>query len=281
MFFIPAGVQLADRVIYSEVKGYGQDGHDMSLWLHDDGDIHSGMFYKNAKKEYDALAKATEAGLRVPLPLLCGKIPRNVWFESGIRMVAEMIHRDDVGKIQLPTSYDDVTAVETCLRQVLRRVPRGENPFNAFKQPYSAGFVVRGPRSPFRVGSPTEKYEKTDSLCWIAKTCGETFYRLIDLGYLHLCPGTGNWTTEAELTDMSDCYDLQRDKNIEAIIKIREEKFEGDFWQTLIGPTHTANLTPFFIGGMLGKNTSVKEAASELEHKVRAKVAQLKVQHLQ
>ena len=118
------------------------------------------------------------------------------------------------------------------------------------------------------MGDPADKYELTEENIGIARQCGSTFLQLIDLGYLHLSPGTGNWTQAGELTDMADCYDLRKDKNLHRIVFQREHNWNQDFWESLIGPFHTSNLSPFFIEGVFGQEMPLRDAAEELKRVV-------------
>jgi hypothetical protein len=270
VFFLPYNVVIDGVERYIEVKGYGQDGHEMNLFLHGDGDIHFGMFYKNAKKEYSILQKSREANLRVPMPLLLGKITKQEWLRSAIRAMKSRAYlfddEENVEQLDL-VQYDNIQALEETINRLEMSQYREDN-LSAYRQPYDAGFVMRAPISPFRLGDPSLKYELNNKNMMIARSCGQTFIRLLEIGYLHLCPGTGNWTTKGELTDMSDCYDLKKDKNIDKIIRDRETKVQADFWEDLIGERHTANLSPIFIRAMLDKEASVKEATIELKKKV-------------
>jgi len=274
VFFYPYTVIVGQRPRFIEPKGYGQDGGHMNLFLHDDGDIHFGMFYKNAAKEYAILLKACQLGLRVPLPLLLGKISRATWLTNGLESAKSLAHLFCKSPEQLPTitAESNLQTIEHYLRQVF---PYQKDPLNAFRQPYSAGIVIRAPLSPFRIGDPSERYAENAKNTWIARKCGQTFWKMVDLGYLHLSPGTGNWTTMAELTDMSDCYDLRKDRNLESVISSRENKVQADFWQDLIGERHTGNLSPYFIEGMLGDSASLEEAGMELAMKMQDTLSSL------
>ena len=273
VFFLPETIHDGKHERFIEVKGYGQDGRNICLWKHWDGDIKNGIFFKNARKEYNILNKAFAVGLRVPKAVLLGKISKEEWFKSG-KIVAERVFETDLSaygpknnkQLEAHLKSIDAFAHEHILN----------NPLSAYKQPYNAGIVIRAPLSPFRLGDPSETYELHSRNTFIATKCGQTFYKLLDLGYLHLCPGTGNMTTMAELTDMTDCYDLKKDKNLQQIINNREadEEVETNFWEDLIGPRHTGNLSPYFIQGMLGKEASLEEAAQELKNKVQFKLTE-------
>lgn len=267
VFFYPHSIMIAGIERYIEVKGYGQDGREMNFFLHDDGDIYCGMFYKNAEKEYDILKKAREAGLRVPLAILLGKISKQEWFSSAIRAMksyADLFHdEENVAQLDL-VGHDDIQALEKAVNRFEMAKYREDN-LSAYRQPYNAGFVIRAPLSPFRLGDPSKKYELNNRNKMIAQSCGSTFLKLLNIGYLHLCPGTGNWTTRGELTDMSDCYDIKKDRNIEKIISKQESKVQKDYWEYLLGSDHTANLTEEFLKGMYEEKLSLEEAACEVK----------------
>ena len=274
VFFFPYSIQIGGETRFVEVKGYGRDGRDMTLFLHPDGDINFGMFFKNAAKEYSILEKAVQAGLCVPPPLLLGKIPREEWLKSALNEIKYLIDSYDI-----PTNGINLESltVETDIKELGRQINNLQvfyfvDAVSAFKQPYNAGFLIRAPLSPFRIGDLEDKYKFNQRNVWIARTCGKTFWQLLDLGYFHLSPSTSNWTTQAELTDMSDCYDLRKDKNLVKIIKERENKTQQDFWEDLIDKRHTGNLSPYFIEGIFGEPISVEEAAVEIKNKVTSKL---------
>src|SRR3989338_2998603 len=259
---------------FIEIKGYGQDGRDICLWTHCDGDIMFGMFYKNAKKEYKILEKAFERGLHVPMPLFLGKISKDEWLFSGLRSFSEIL-RIPFKDLEKLTELD----LETIRNELIKRSHRPyaefvvPDPLSAFAQPYNAGVLGRASLSPFRIGDPSDNYELNQENINIARQCGRTFLQLLDMGYLHLSPGTGNWTEAGELTDMADCYDLKKDKNLQEIISLRESSWNEDFWENLIGPYHTSNLYPYFVQGLFWfQKLSLKEAAQQLKGIVSEKI---------
>lgn len=260
---------------FIEIKGYGHDGRDICLWTHCDGDILNGMFYKNAKKEFDILEKAFSCGLHVPAPLFLGKISREEWLRSGLRVVNLLSGINVEWNIE-ELSKDNEKLKKEIAKYMERRFYDLRDFLSAFSQPYNAGVIGRAVISPFRLGDPGENYELNEENTQIARQCGYTFYQLINLGFLHLSPGTGNWTEAGELTDMADCYNLKKDRNISSIISLREKNWEQDFWKNLIGPFHTSNLSPFFIEGMLGKKTCLEEAAEEIKQRALQKITELK-----
>lgn len=279
VLFHPLGIHVNGETYFMEIKGYGADGGNLGLVYHDDGDALFGMFYKNAKKEYNILNKASINGISVPKPLLAGKFDREVIVNSGLRNYADLttLRKDCHNKKainkrykELKKNYDKgLESLESCLKKMLPVYwPISEDPIAILNQPYNLGIVVRGAKSPIRLGDPSRKYAFTEQNIKIAKSCGKAFIQLIDLGYFHLSPSTGNWTLAGELTDMADCYDLKKDKNLVKVIKNREKEIKEDFWKDLIGPRHTSNLYPFFIEGMYSEQITIKEAAEELENKV-------------
>jgi len=66
---------------------------------------------------------------------------------------------------------------------------------------------------------------------------------------------------------------LRKDRNLAEIIESREKEVGNSFWEDLIGPRHTANLSPYFIEGMFGKSLKVSEAAKELRLTVKSKLS--------
>ena len=278
VFFLPYSTipnSDSEGVRFIEIKGYGHDGRDICLWTHGDGDILNGMFYKNAKKEFDILEKAFSGGLHVPAPLFLGKISREEWLRSGLRVV------NLLSGVNLEWNIKELSKDNEKLREEITKRMNGhfhniEDFLSAFSQPYNAGVVGRTVISPFRLGDPSDNYELNDENVKIARQCGHTFYRLINLGFLHLSPGTGNWTEAGELTDMADCYNLRKDRNLSSIISLRERNWEQDFWENLIGPFHTSNLSQFFIEGMLGNKTSLEEAGEEIKQRALEKITELR-----
>ena len=267
VFFLPYSVRDYDGTErFIEIKGYGADGREMCLWTHCDRDILFGMFYKNAKKEYDILKKAREARLAVPVPLFVGQILREEWLRSGLRVA------DDLSGVYGAWDIERFSKDQRKLRREITRRMRNKRHnildlLSAFSQPDEAGVLGRAVISPLRMGDPSDKYELTEENTGIARQCGENFFRLIGLGFLHTCPGTGNWTEAGELTDMADCYDLQNDAHLEGMISSKEHETGMDFWESLVDPYHTANLSPFFIEGMFGERISIREAGQELKEK--------------
>lgn len=272
-FFFPQAVQpLEDSQSrrYVEVKGYGADGKEICTWPHCEGDILFGMFYHNAKKEYDILTAAAENGLRVPLPLLLGKISKETWWNSALAVI-DKIKDDEEFSIEEIRNYENFSMeeLEEKLKKALGYWPVAKDPIGSFKQPYLPGIVLRAARSPIRLGDPSDIYTENERNIWIARTCGKTFWDLLDIGYFHDTPGTGNFTTEAELTDMADCHDL-RNVDLGRLIANREKLTGLEFWEDILSSRYTGNLSPFFIEGMLGRQASVTGAARILKEKVRS-----------
>ena len=251
---------------FVEVKGYGQDGQDMRLWLHSSNDILFGSFFKNSEREYLIMEKAFNSGLHIPMPLLLGRIHKGEWLKSGLKVASNLIlsRSDSENNLENRFSMSNLDLLEEYLKTELD-LPINKNPFGVFNKGDDAGFIIRAPLSPFRLGDPEEKYKLNEKVIEIAKTTGKTFYKLIELGYLHLCPSTGNITTAGELTDLADCYDLKEESNLAEIIKDRENKIQFDFWMDLIGPRHLSNLYPFFIEGIFGSKLSLLDASKELK----------------
>lgn len=285
VIFNPQPVLVNEVPYYIEVKGYGADGKEISLVVHESGDVLFGMFYRNAEREYRILEEAIEAGLSVPQPLLLGKFDREAIVASGLRNYISLMEayfdndrqkEEEFERLQ-EKYHEGLESLEQYLKERLDGLPLffllAENPIPVLKQPDSLGIVVRGARSPIRLGDPSENYPLTERNIAIARQTGQTFIRLLDLGYLHLCPGTGNWTLAGELTDMSDCYDMRQDNNLRKVIKERERSVRINFWQDLIGLRHASKtLSPFFIEGMFGEQVSLREAAQELETRVKNRI---------
>lgn len=280
VFFFPYTVSDNGEKRFIEIKGYGQDGKDICLWNHVDGDILYGMFYKNARKEFDILEKAYENGIKVPLPLFLGKISKKEWLKSGLRVVRHLAKQESksnlssqkLGNLELGELEKEI---KNSMDELFQFSPAGKNPLGAFAQPYNAGIVGRAPISPFRIGDPSDKYAINERNIRIAKECGKSFRGLINLGYFHLSPGTANWTTAGELTDMADCYIMKKDKNFDSIIQRREDETQINFWEDLIGQRHCGNLFPYFIEGMFGEKINLNEAGKELKNLASQKIRNL------
>mgnify|MGYP001614004652 CR=1 FL=1 len=158
VFFFPYSVQPGSNsgeARFIEIKGYGQDGKEMCLWSHDDGDILNGMFYKNAKKEFDILEKAYENHLIVPIPLFVGKISRKEWLGSGLRTVNDVLE----GRSVKPLDINNLLKVEldTLRKEIEKRTKKVsyfciDDVLSAFSQPGNAGVLGRATISPFRMG---------------------------------------------------------------------------------------------------------------------------------
>ena len=128
------------------------------------------------------------------------------------------------------------------------------------------GYLIRAPKSPLRMGDPLDPYVLNDENREMARSMGRTFRRLLEMGFLHHCPGTGNWTSAGELTDFADTFDVRKER-VALEAHMREVKYPdmGSFMRYLIGEPHTGKFCPFFVEGVCGRSgVSVDEAAQEL-----------------
>jgi len=128
------------------------------------------------------------------------------------------------------------------------------------------GYLIRAPKSPIRVGDPSNPYVLSEENKKLARSMGKTFRKLLEMGFLHHCPGTGNWTSAGELTDFADTFDIKTERaELEAHMRAVKHPDMLDFLRYLIGKPHTGKFCPFFIEGVCGRSgVSVDEAAQEL-----------------
>ncbi|MBI1984593.1 MAG: hypothetical protein HYS60_00580 [Candidatus Wildermuthbacteria bacterium] len=127
------------------------------------------------------------------------------------------------------------------------------------------GYVIRASKCPMRVGDPTDPTIDTPENREVAVAAGRTFRQLLQMGFLHHCPGTGNWTKAGELTDFQDTFDLTAEKDALTfhMQKVKKEDM-AQFVRYLLGPEHTGILCKFFLEGVCGKPASLKKATDEV-----------------
>ncbi|MDO8655152.1 MAG: hypothetical protein Q7R48_01865 [bacterium] len=286
---------------YLELKGYGENGRMLYLSEHVSRDVYYGMYLDNALREFERLEQATQAGLAVPLPLAVVEIPREEYLRVAIKgfekvvaacllfyqnpsLVEEVIgeklpdfHRDedDCQKAALQILKwieNHPEGVEQGIRTFVRGVRDPNQPLNSFfnKLTRSAdalltgrrfGYLIRATKCPVRVGDPSDRDLDIPANRKIARQAGRTFRGLLELGLLHHCPGTGNWTLAGELTDLQDTFDLRREGF--ALADHMELVGKGDmqsFVRYLLGREHGGMLSPFFIEGVCGKKKSLRDA---------------------
>ncbi len=286
---------------YLELKGYGENGRMLYLSEHDSGDVYYGMYLDNALKEFEHLVQATEAGLSVPLPLAVVEIPRDEYLRVALKGFEQMVAAclfwhpkpflvEEVIGEKIPSLREDEDGCKKAAAQILKWVesyPEGveqgirtfvrgvrdpDQPLNSFfnKLTRSAdalltgkrfGYLIRATKCPVRVGDPSERDSDTPANRKIARRAGETFRGLLELGLLHHCPGTGNWTLAGELTDLQDTFDLRREgfalaDHMEAV----EKPDLRSFVRYLLGREHGGMLSPYFIAGVCGKKKSLRDA---------------------
>lgn len=288
---------------YLELKGYGENGRTLYLSEHVSGDVYYGMYLENAIKEFERLEKAALAGLSVTLPLGVVEIPREEYLRVALEgfqfaLDAHFILGDDVfaqfediiGKQS--SDFEDFCkeaaarivswvkrhpeGVEAGIRTVMERAYNPEIPqdsfFNGLSRSADAllsgkkfGYIIRASRCPIRVGDPGDKNLDSPENREIAQSAGRAFRGLLELGLLHHCPGTGNWTIAGELTDLQDTFDLRQewDALAEHVCLVGKKGME-DFVRYLLGPEHGGVLWPFFVEGVCGRKTSLKQATHEV-----------------
>lgn len=134
------------------------------------------------------------------------------------------------------------------------------------------GYLIRAARSPMRVGDPSGAEDTKDNRK-IALAMGDAFRKLLEIGLLHHCPGTGNWTCAGELTDLQDTFDLASDQEDlwAHMARLGYKDLEG-FIEYLIGPKHAGKLDPFFLQGICGREISLAAATEEVQKTIQEKL---------
>lgn len=278
---------------FLELKGYGQNGKELYLQEHQSGDVFFGMYLDLAIKEFERMEIATKLHLPVVLPIAVIQIPREEYLKKGLAgfnlSLAGGISLGSVDEERLKdligTGFEEEP--EAIANKVVKYVfknypdklekgmefvlshfdPEGLNfgvkhMADAFLSKREIGYIIRATKCPIRVGDPSDKDIGLRENREIAKVMGYTFRVLLENGYLHHCPGTGNWTLAGELTDLVDTFDLrtERDEMEEHMKRVNKTDLR-EFLKYLIGPEHNGVLHPYFIEGMYGEKVTLETAA--------------------
>ncbi len=297
--FHPAPIQIrsASNVPhFLELKGYGRRGREMFFNLHESGDVYYGMFLEYALCEFERLCRAREAGISVPLPIAVAEIPREEYIKHGLKGFARVLEaRLYWAMPRIPAwltgvAKNDPAAYARSIVRWVRRHPQGiqEGIAIAMRELYDPakprdalgnnlarsadallngkkiGYLMRAAQSPLRVGDPSDPaiMEANKN---IAGAVGVAFRELLEIGLLHHCPGTGNWTLAGELTDLQDTFDLPAERGAlrAHMNKLGHTTMIG-FVRYLIGREHAGMLWPYFIQGICGRKVSLATATSEV-----------------
>ena len=279
---------------YLELKGYGRDGKELFFQEYVDGDVYYGMCLDLAIKDFERAKIATKLNLPAVLPLAVIEIPRNEYLRKGLvgfrESVSSAFRSIDIGKLEIlvgevnvrnPEAIADALVdyilrkysgnLERGIELVLPQLDTGDTQFSlkdtakALLSKREVGYVARASKCPIRVGQQSDESIGTPENREIAKKMGYAFRTLLENGYLHHCPGTGNWTAAGELTDFADTFDLrtERYKLGEHMKKVGKADAR-EFLKYLIGPNHTGVLCPDFIEGMHGEKMSLDDAVERV-----------------
>jgi hypothetical protein len=277
---------------YLELKGYGRNGKELYFQEHESGDVFYGMYLDLALQEFERMEFATKLNLPVVLPIAVIQIPREVYLKKGLvgfrQSIASVISLGFINEEKLENLIgkfnreDPEVVTSKLISHILRTYPDKpeegiefvlsqldsensdfgvKNKAKVLLSKREVGYLIRASKCPIRVGDPTSKKIATPYYREIAKKMGYTFRVLLENGYLHYCPGTGNWTVAGELTDFADTFNLRTE---ESKLKERMEKVQKtdirEFLKYLIGPEHTGILCSDFILGMYREKLTLKDA---------------------
>lgn len=129
----------------------------------------------------------------------------------------------------------------------------------------AVGYLIRASKCPIRVGDPSDPAIDTPENRKVAVVMGKAFQKLLEIGLLHHCPGTGNWTKAGELTDLQDTFDLAKEQNALALhVQMVKKNDMRQFVRYLLGPEHTGVLCRFFLEGVCAKPASLEEATDKV-----------------
>lgn len=303
--FKPEPLEINGKLYYLEVKGYGFLGRHMFFHEHESQDVYYGMYLEQAIQEFDRLYLAAKAGIPVPLPIAVVEIPRQEYIKYGLLGFEQRIAGGLNWVTDVPVWLADIICKDAShedFKESARRVmfwiknhPEGieegikafatqfdhlPNPFGrnlscaaALLSGEKVGYLIRATQCPMRVGDPLDSAIDTPANRKIAITMGDSFRRLLEVGLLHHCPGTGNWTLAGELTDLQDTFDLarQQDALVIHMAKVGHKDLKG-FVRYLIGPDHAGKLDQYFLQGICKRNISFADATEEVYELVQQKM---------
>lgn len=300
--FLAKPVVINGDTRWIEIKGYGQNGRQLYLHHHIEGDLMYGMYLDNAQREYDLLLKAQNLGLNVPVPIVVCEIPEEEFLNYGLggfaqvftsRMMFKPDRLDWILQIlksfrQIPElgNYSDkkswLIAIGEIISEILKDAyQKGreellevsgslniQSEIGGLLSGKSAGFVVRAVKSPFRVGDLHDKSIVTSENKKTAKKVGNTFRKLLENGLLHISPNPGNWTQASELTDFADVIKIPDEiKLLEKEMERRQIYGRQQFFYWLVGEGNTGFLAQNFAEGIVGEG-SVEKAARYVQRMV-------------
>lgn len=212
--FKPLPVSLDREDWYIEIKGYGYGGRHLMPFHHPEGDLHFGMYFENAQKEYNFLNIASRIPNRVSqkaVALL--KFPKDEFVYQCVRGLAWLIARKESKNLtkseeKIANKFFRIYSREGLESMVVQIVPYLESFPHVFKEfefiKKPAGYLVRLARTPFRLADNRELRLPMRELQEAAYEAGRLYSSLIERGYIHLVPSIGNITISGELTDFED-----------------------------------------------------------------------------
>jgi len=145
---------------------------------------------------------------------------------------------------------------KTALRQLAERVGL-ENELAGLIDERQAGYVIRAVKSPIRVGDLHDPEIVTERNKVIAQQIGKTVRQMLELGFLHMTPNPGNWTTEEELVDFEDVARLPQDAALIAQdMAYRHIPDMKSYLKFIFGEGTIGYLTADFQKGFMGRKTT-------------------------
>ncbi len=278
------------QTYYLELKGYGRDGQEIWFGEHPSKDVLFGMYLDQARREFDLIEELLPLNIPMTLPIAVIHISRQEYLRSGWMNLQQRISlaylEEETSKGITVSSMEELRKIEAVAKRKAARYLLGlKRAFpdleeglrylytEVWKQDFSQvealkalnshkeiGYIIRASQCPLRLGDP-RIVEATPENRMIARKMGKTFRTLLENGYLHHCPSTGNWTRAGELTDFSDVFNLRSEqKQLDDHIAEVGKRNLTHFIQYLIGPEHSGVLSPDFVEGLIGRRTSLENA---------------------
>lgn len=222
--FRPAPIVLDGKFYYVEIKGYGANGRYLFPTNHTEGDLHFGMYFDIAKKEYDFLKVSMEIpDLISQKAVSLLKFQHKEFVRQCIRGLVSFVFNGrlfdgadtssliqqfgETEEIMAENLYrvyqaDGLTKVVEHLEPLKGTVPDMLRDFTIITKP--AGYLVRLTKAPFRIAGGKKLGIDDDSLNEAAFEAGRLYASMLKKGYIHQVPSDWNITIAGELIDLED-----------------------------------------------------------------------------
>lgn len=286
--FFPEPIQVGGSDYYLEIKGYGRNGQELYPRRHDEGDLYFGLFLAYAKREFYIPQTLRQMGVKnIQLPGALLKFDPSRFITYSSVGLAQVLHSClSIGKYRYLLSHPgginpDVGNGEALVSQVVADLTHRfitsfdedglvgiANFANQFglKQEVDGisedgcGYVIRLVRSPIRVGDLHDPSIVTEQNKLIARQVGSTVRQMLELGYWHLSPNPGNWTSAGELVDFADVAKYPGDlPMVTSDAYFRNMASFNDYIKCVFGPETVGYLASDFQAGFMDRDTSTQE----------------------